>query len=715
MAEHRRTVRWTDIVGLALPWSLTLGQPMLAILADGPTFLVAHHADRSTVLALALLLPFGIPVLLGVLAFGLRRRWPGVAMSILAGGLAMAVVVGVLQAAVRWRLTSTTIALVLALATAVAAALVTARIWWCRPAFRQALGWSTPIATVPALAFLLNPSLAGLRDDHSAAIGGGQAERPAPVVVVVLDELPLASLLDADEHVDASRFPAFARLAETADWYRNATTVAQSTAYAIPAILTGRYPDDTRLPTSADHPDNLFTLLGSAGFTLEVVEPHTSLCPAALCSGDTRAVSWRALGTDLAVVFAHLVVPPPLSDRLPTVGESWRGFATAGNLEDPAAAVASMGDGQRFLDPGQSLVDFVDGLAPARERSLDFLHVMLPHMPWRYLSSGKRYEGLRAPREPHGLRAQRWVGSPFEVAQAQQRHLLQLAFVDRQLGRLLDRLDAQDRFDEALVVVVADHGAAFRPGLVRRNVRTPILADIANIPLLIKRPGQRHGRIDDRAAETIDVLPTVADLLGLAMPPSIDGRSLLRPGPLRDERRLYRSGLAGRGPGRPYTFSTADFLPQRRQRIAERRRRFGDRPESLFALGDDRGWVGRPTSEIGVETGSPAADRDLRIHLDQRARLAVVDLGAESIPAHLTGTIDGDDPKPDRLVVTVGGVVRAVVEPYRDGETVRFSALVGEHALVDGANVVEIYGLDEGTKRRPFPIALAADDARTRP
>ncbi len=58
------------------------------------------------------------------------------------------------------------------------------------------------------------------------------------------------------------------------------------------------------------------------------------------------------------------------------------------------------------------------------------------------------------------------------------------------------------------------------------------------MPLFVKLPGQRRGRLDDRAALTVDVVPTIAEELGLDFTPGADGRSLERAG--RDGGRVSR-------------------------------------------------------------------------------------------------------------------------------------------------------------------------------
>ena len=113
-----------------------------------------------------------------------------------------------------------------------------------------------------------------------------------PIVMVLFDEFPLNSLLDAERHIDDIRYPHFAALAREATWFRNATTVSPSTPQAIPAILTGKYPDPTLLPTAADHPHNLFTWLGGA-YDIKAFGAITQLCPETLCPRTHASVRRR--------------------------------------------------------------------------------------------------------------------------------------------------------------------------------------------------------------------------------------------------------------------------------------------------------------------------------------------------------------------------------------------------------------------------------------
>lgn len=136
----------------------------------------------------------------------------------------------------------------------------------------------------------------------------------APVVFVVLDELDVTSLMDEHRQIDSIRYPNFAALAQNSTWFRNASTVSDSTEHAVPAILTGSYPNSDLMPTAADHPHNIFTLLGGS-YDFTVAGLMTQLCPERLCrrprEGLTRRMS--SLLSDLSIVYLHILLPRDLS------------------------------------------------------------------------------------------------------------------------------------------------------------------------------------------------------------------------------------------------------------------------------------------------------------------------------------------------------------------------------------------------------------------
>jgi sulfatase-like protein len=372
-------------------------------------------------------------------------------------------------------------------------------------AFRRAYDAWRPVrsfVSISALAsllflgvFLVKAPLAKLAaDDVQAATLPHGGARP-PVVLVIFDEFASSSLMTEDGRIDAARDPNFAALARTATWYRNATTVHDYTAWAVPAILTGQRPHNDQLPLLADHPDNVFTLLGGT-YRIHAVEAVTRLCPARLCrDADDR-----------------------LGARFSRVASSVETTSLYGH---PGTDVA------QWRDPPAQVARFLASVHPRRERQLYVLHVLLPHGPWRYLPSGRAYQRFQTP--PPGLARDVWKKQTHVVDEQYAEHLLQVGYVDRVLGQIIRRLRAAGLWNRSLFVVTADHGVSFLPGQHERTVNLTNIGDISPVPLFVKTPGERTGHVDDRSAQTIDIVPTIADVLGIAIPWRVDGKSLLRP------------------------------------------------------------------------------------------------------------------------------------------------------------------------------------------
>jgi arylsulfatase A-like enzyme len=122
-----------------------------------------------------------------------------------------------------------------------------------------------------------------------------------------------------------------------------------------------------------------------------------------------------------------------------------------------------------------------------------------------------------------------------EVTPREREHLVSqydgaIAWLDSQVGRLLDGLRARGLYDDALIVVTSDHGEAFGDRALL-NHGVSVYQDQVSVPLLIKYPRQEAGRTDDRLASTVDLLPTVLDVAGLGPAEGVAGTSLRGPAP----------------------------------------------------------------------------------------------------------------------------------------------------------------------------------------
>ena len=462
------------------------------------------------------------------------------------------------------------------------------------------------------------------------------APAPAPaakqplVVLIAFDELPADSLLRPDSRIDSVRYPGFGRLASMATWFPNAFAAHDQTSRAVPAILDGQVPWPGRGPTFDDHPRNLFTLMAANGYRVSTSEPFTSLCPPAICPNAFLGGPGRA--------------PFFLSKRVARFGT------------------------------------MVRSIRHTRRPLLVFHHQLLPHQPWRFLPSGRRYQndpdswegGLSSPRGFHDV---------FLTRQNQQRHLLQVGFVDREIAHLLNRLDRVHLLRRALLVVTADHGIGFDVGVSeRRSISHGNVAEVAPVPLFVKVPWQQRGRIDRAYVRTVDVVPTIADVLNLGPLWRMDGRSAFR----RRGRRTVR--IPKRNLRRWVSITPAVL---ERARAANRRHQaqlFGVGTDSLFRIGPHRALLGQFPADLAVKPG------ELRTS-GLRSRFAF-DPATRTAPVWFTGRLTGAHSYAKRdLALAINGRVAALGRTFRlrGSREERFSMLVPESALREGANEAALF------------------------
>ncbi len=101
------------------------------------------------------------------------------------------------------------------------------------------------------------------------------------------------------------------------------------------------------------------------------------------------------------------------------------------------------------------------------------------------------------------------------------------AEMDREVGRLLDFLRANGRYESALIVVFADHGELLgEGGFFTHGMRLD--PELVDIPLFVKYPHQREPRRVGEPTSLVDVFPTVLGVTGTEVPPNrgIDLRDL---------------------------------------------------------------------------------------------------------------------------------------------------------------------------------------------
>jgi hypothetical protein len=495
----------------------------------------------------------------------------------------------------------------------------------------------------------------------------GQAARPAadktprkpPVVFLLLDEFPPDSLLGPDGKIDAARFPNFAALAASSTWFRNASTVYDSTPKAIPAVLDGRKPFRREAADTRDHPHSIYTALGRRGYRIVDSEEATSLCPRRYCP--------HALKRRPAII-------PHLNRGRPERLERW-----------------------------------IRSIHPTRRPTLWLKHALLPHQPWMFLPSGKQYRPTVKDLVP-GLSSPTGFHDSALTDHNHQRYMLQLGYADRELGKLLAQMRSTGIFDRALLVVLADHGMAFEVGVSdRRKVSESNVDEIAPIPLFIKSPGQRGGKVDPAYARTIDVVPTIADILNIRLGYRAHGRSAFSRAIRR--RRIVR--LPTRSFDRIIKIRAGALERRRRANIRHRLRLFGTGEQSFLAYGDP--WasiypVGPHRELVGRQSSTlPRARRGkVRAKVVNARATRSVRAGSIVIPSEIGGPLRGGRRGARRdIAVAVNGIIGAVGRTFhlRGSRTESFDVVVPETLLHPGKNdvrVFEVLGKGRALRLRPL-------------
>ena len=391
---------------------------------------------------------------------------------------------------------------------------------------------------------------------------------------------------------------------------------------------------------------------------------------------------------------------------------TFSGFGEEGGKQQPSARSQFLGGlGDILKGRDKTFAGFVDRIRPTRARPrAHFLHVQLPHIPWEYMPDGQQYTlDADMPLAGNGP----WKGDSSLTYLGMQRYLLQLGYVDRLIGLLLDHLQETGLYRDSLMVVTADHGVAFQPGLPRRTIDRGTFAQIAGVPLFIKAPGQRAGRVVDAPARSIDILPTVADELGVRMPWPVEGRYCWLTPAGRDERSLSVASQDGPATVRASLDEHIAGLDAAVERMV---RLFGadDAGRGLFAVGPDRNLSGHAVDR-------PPAFAGQRAEVEFASVGSLRSIGRSSAgTAVVEGRITGEVAEGERVAIAVGGRIRAVTRTYRSHDQVHFWAVLPGGSFGKGSNQIGVFGIHgQGGERRlasfrtPSAEQLSTQDGRT--
>lgn len=659
---------------LAGLWAIAVAQPSFELLANGQVFVLFGWTPSDVLaysLGLALVPPLALACLEALVRLSsARARW---ALHLLFVGGLVAVFAGYLIKQIDS--TARDYVFLLAVLAGILAGFAYDRLTLAR-------SFLSFLAAAPAVVlamFLIASPVNALVFPVDRPETDSVDPNGTPVILIILDEFPALSLVGRDGEIDGRSYPGFASLAATSTWYPRATTVGDETVDAVPAIVTGKRPTEASAPSWRAHPDTIFNLLRDSEYRLRS-DDIFEVCDPDVCASDTA---------------------PPSDGRftrpLPALGK------LAINSFAPLGLVRRLPDVTPLVSPMRTGFDEVAAQASAGAPYFAFLHASPPHSPWRFLPSGQQVlqtsscclqdflpniDEVQVQTGLPSLRSDLLADDQRLISLSKQAHLLQVGYADALVGDLLDDLRGSDSFDEAMVVVTSDHGAAFTAGTNGRRLTRENAPEIMGVPLFVKYPGQTRSKVDFAHVKNFDVLPTIAEELGMEIPWSIDALPLTSPDADRDSIRTWRHSQQDE------LEITADEFDARFDRLALREDvRFGRRQEGLQPFGYGPALAPRGESVRGAGEAERVA-----VVLDSPENYEQVDLDAETLPIQVSGQLAGRGAgEVESVAVALNGRIAATAWTYDSSGTRRFQVLVPPSALRSGDNDVQILRLARAT------------------
>lgn len=673
LVEHSKFLNQLHIYGL---FGIAVAYPLYSFLRTNPAYLVINGVTSDHLYLIIVLLSFVFPTILVVVELELRRRW--VRVCYVVHTLLIAFLVGLSFLPLLSRIEALPVWLNFG-AAAILTVLVM-REYRTNKFTYVCFGFLAPVAFAFPLHFATDYSISQIlspQRPEGFELEVEDSDALPPVVMVVFDAFPLVLLLDAEGNIDKKRFPNFVEMGQESTWYSYATTVHDVTIKSVPSILTGRYPVAGRvLPLPENYPGSLFEIL-RGHYRIHAYESATNLSASYKEGFEVRDVDPRTLTTDLAIFYLRSLLPLHASDAwLPLEDGVWGGFLarmpdrSEETQKDVLEWQRNWHEGIDTRNRYAASTKYVGEMASYPRNTFHFFHIVLPHGPYGYLPTGNRYL-YSIEKDLSGIDTAR-----LERAA----HTLQAGLADTILGEIRSELIEMGHWDDALVVVVADHGEAYQAHPNRRVIIPNTLGEVGYVPLLIKYPGQEKGAVDDTNVQSIDVAPTILDVLDIETGPRMDGRSLIDEDAAIPEIKTIMSMTED-----TYRFYERGYRRRRAEAHEDSIKFFTltDSRSDLFNFGPGLDYLGAE-----YETLLPKAIA-CRINVVGLKGSRYMNSNAPKIDAMVKGTITGREGlASDDVVVaiSVNGTIRAVTRPYRVKGGLHFHKVISETYFREGKN-----------------------------
>jgi len=507
----------------------------------------------------------------------------------------------------------------------VAVLLLAARLLAARPGVRSGVQWGGRVLVV--LLFwvaVLLPQPNGRQPVRSIPEAAHAPARPN-VLLITLDTVRA-------DHLSVYGYPrettpALESLAREATLFTHCIAAGNMTLATHASLLTGLYPYEHGAHDSPEAPlgvpldagqTTLAEILAAHGYQTSAVvanaaylAPHFGLAQGFQHYDARRPRRFLALRTryTLARGVRSAILYGLLSRRERPDQDRW--YRSAAELNRAALAE-------------------IDQLAAHEKPFLLFLNYMDAHDP--YAAPEPFAARLAGSAEPMGIgdlrELQRAVMRGDAPLAPDQRERLvaqydaEIAYLDSELGRLFSALRRAGLWGDLLLIVTSDHGEAFGEHQLMGHAASVDQSQVY-VPLLIKRPGRHRSSVQDAWVSSVDVLPTVLEVVGLPTEAPLPGHALVGrpPGP-------QRSVLAE-------SYPAGDLIPLGpRLQVVERAIFQGPWKLVWSSGGSTRLWrVSPPDGEREAPQGTPGVRAHLEALLHQQLAAQVpAQPSAESRP-----------------------------------------------------------------------------------
>ena len=283
-----------------------------------------------------------------------------------------------------------------------------------------------------------------------------------------------------------------------------------------------------------------------------------------------------------------------------------RGFESYREIwEEPALATET--DGARAISDGG--IAYLRAARPDQPFFL-WLHYVNPHAPYTppapfdraFLDGAGAGPILPAISGLHGGVKKEWAVPGKRLGYYVSQYDGEIAFVDDEVGRVLEALSAAPVAGKTAIVLTSDHGESLGEHDYYFDHGEDLFDPCLAIPLIMTMPGASGGQRSSEFASTLDLVPTILDAVKVSYPPDLAGTSVLG------------AVTGGMGPGRQRLFAQNDrnlsATFDARFKLVETPRESGDPDRALYDRTRD------PGETRDASTPQPEALRIARRELD---------------------------------------------------------------------------------------------------